>query len=152
MKRLLKITAVVVIALYTVNANAQVKIKLGYINSDSLMLVMPGTDSANAKLQVEYKTYQTKLAAMNEELNTKYAAYQANLSTMSELIKSTTLAELQDLNARIETFSASADSTFSKRRVELLKPIQAKALKAIDAVAKENGYNYILIRQPAFAF
>jgi len=144
MKSFSKIALFIFIVMCTINANAQQKIKVGYINSDSLMLVMPGTDSANAILQAEYKTYQTKLAAMSEELNTKYQAYQANLSTMSALIKETTLAELQDLNARIESFSSSADSTFAKRKVEVLKPIQAKALKAIGEVAKENGYTYII--------
>jgi outer membrane protein len=143
MKNLFKVAACTIIVFLTFTAVAQTKIKFGYINSDSLMLVMPGTDSANFKLQSEYKTYQTKLTAMQEELNTKYTKYQAEVSTMSPLIKETTMAELQDLNARIETFTASADSSFQKRRIELLKPIQAKALKAIEEVAKEDGYTYI---------
>ena len=148
MKNLLKIAVFIVIIFCTVSANAQVKIKLGYINTDSLMLVMPGVDTANAKLQSEYKTYQTKLAAMQDELNRKYKDYQTNVATMSELIKTTTMAELQDLNSRIESFTSSADSTFQKRRAELLKPIQAKALKAIEAVAKENGFSYIFDSAP----
>jgi|WetSurMetagenome_2_1015567.scaffolds.fasta_scaffold188120_2 outer membrane protein len=143
MKSLFKIAICMFIVFYSVNANAQQRIKLGYINSDSLMLVMPGVDTANAKLQAEYKTYQTKLAAMQEELNTKYTKYQAEVSTMSALIKDATMGELQDLNARIESFSAAADSSFSKRRIELLKPIQAKALAAIEEVSKENGYTFI---------
>jgi outer membrane protein len=116
MKRLLKITAVIVIMFCALYSSAQNKIKVGYINSDSLMLVMPGIDSTNAILQAEYKTYQTKLTAMQEELNTKYTAYQTNLASMSALIKETSMAELQDLNARIETFSASADSTLPEKK------------------------------------
>lgn len=145
MKSLFKTTLLlcVIIVFCTFKTNAQTKIKFGYVNSDSLMLVMPGIDSVNTKLQSEYKVYQTKLSAMQEELNTKYKKYQDEVSTMSPLIKETTMAELQDLNTRIETFTQQADSNFQKRRVELLKPFQAKALKAIEEVAKEDGYSYI---------
>jgi outer membrane protein len=143
MKRLLKITALLIFVFGVYQAQAQGKIKLGYVNSDSLMLIMPGVDTANAILQKEYKTYQAQLTLMQTELNTKYQDYQTNLSTMSELIKQTKLSELQDINTRIENFTASADTAFQKKRAELFKPIQEKAVKAIEEVAKENGYNYI---------
>lgn len=116
MKRLVKITALFVFVLSALNASAQSKLKLGYVNSDSLMLVMPGVDSANTLLQSEYKTYQSQLTAMQTELNTKYQDYQTNLSTMSELIKQTKMAELQDLNSRIESFTAKADTAFQKKK------------------------------------
>jgi len=143
MKRLVKIAALIIFVFGVINVDAQGKIKLGYVNSDSLMLVMPGVDSANALLQKEYKTYQTQLSAMQAELNTKYQDYQTNLASMSELIKQTKMAELQDLNTRIESFTAKADTAFQKKKAELFKPIQEKAVKAIEEVAKENGYSYV---------
>jgi len=143
MKRLAKITVFVICILGVITVSAQSKIKLGYVNSDSLMLVMPGVDSANALLQSEYKTYQSQLSAMQTELNTKYQDYQTNLSTMSDLIKQTKMAELQDLNTRIESFTAKADTAFQKKKLELFKPLQKKAVSAIEEVAKENGYTYI---------
>jgi outer membrane protein len=143
MKRLVKLSVVIVIVLSTMNVVAQSKLKLGYINSDSLMLIMPGIDSANSLLKTEYKAYQSKLETMQTELNTKWQAYIKDSVTMLPSIKALTMAEMQDLNTRIKTFSASADSTFKLRRVALIKPLQEKALKAIEDVAKENGYTYI---------
>ena len=143
MKKLVKISTLFVFILGALTVSAQSKLKLGYVNSDSLMLVMPGVDSANTLLQSEYKSYQAQLSAMQAELNQKYQDYQTNLATMSELIKQTKMAELQDLNTRIESFTAKADTAFQKKKAELFKPLQQKAVKAIDEVAKENGYSYI---------
>ncbi|HQH19865.1 MAG TPA: OmpH family outer membrane protein [Bacteroidales bacterium] len=143
MKSIVKLNLLIIIFISAITVNAQTKVKLGYVNSDSLMLIMPGVDSANQVLQLEYKTYQSQLTTMQTELNTKYQDYQTNLSTMSELIKQTKMAELQDINTRIESFTASADTAFQTKKLELFKPIQDKALKAIEEVAKENGYTYI---------
>ena len=110
MKKLVKISTLFVFILGALTVSAQSKLKLGYVNSDSLMLVMPGVDSANTLLQSEYKSYQAQLSAMQAELNQKYQDYQTNLATMSELIKQTKMAELQDLNTRIESFTAKADT------------------------------------------
>ena len=142
MKTSVKISVFVAIVFLTMNVLAQ-KSKFGYVNSDTLMMVMPGIDSANNTLKMEYKAYQSKLQTMQKDLNDKYTAYVKDSAKMLPSIKSLTMSEMQDLNTRIKTFSASADSLFKQRRFALLKPLQDKALKAIEAVAKENGYTYI---------
>jgi len=143
MKTLVKISIFIIIVITTMNVMAQSKLKLGYLNSDSLMLIMPGIDSANATLKTEYKAYQSKVETMQTELNAKWAAYVKDSAKMLPSIKSLEMAEMQDLNSRITKFSSTADSTFKLRRIALIKPIQAKALKAIEEVAAENGYTYI---------
>ena len=143
MKNLVKITVLFVFILGAITVNAQNKFKLGFVNSDSLMLIMPGVDSANTLLQKEYKTYQTQLSAMQTEFNQKLSEFQATSASMPEVVKQTKTSELQDMNARIESFTAKADTAFQKKKAELFKPLQQKAVKAIDEVAKENGYTYI---------
>jgi len=142
MKRIIKLTALFILALGSLNVCAQSK-KLGHINSDSLLKIMPGRDSALIKIQAEAKTYETQLTAMNTEFQTKYDDYTTNLATMSELIKQTKQAELQDLQSRVEKFQTTAQEALQKKQAELLQPIIDKAKKAIDDVAKENGFTYI---------
>ncbi len=143
MKKLVKISVFIIVVLSTMNVLAQSKLKLGYLNSDSLMLIMPGIDSANATLKAEYKAYQSKLETMQKDLNTKWETYVKDSAKMLPSIKALTMSEMQDMNTRIKSFSSSADSSFKMRRVALLKPIQERAIKAIAAVANENGYTYI---------
>lgn len=143
MKNLLKIAAVVLMVVCAVNVFAQGKVKLGHINSDSLLTVMPGRDSAIATIQAEAEIYQKLLTTMNTEYETKATEYQTNYNSLSELIKQTKLAELQDLQTRIEKFQTSASDSLQKKQTALLQPIIDTAKKAIEDVAKENGYTYI---------
>lgn len=143
MKRLVKLTAFVIMAFCAMNLNAQSKLKFGHINSDSLLKLMPGRDSAYAKIQNEVKTYQTQYQAMQTEYDTKTQDYQTNLATMSPIIKSTKEAEIQDLQSRMQKFQTSAQEALQKKQTELLQPIIDKAKKAIEAVGKEEGFTYI---------
>ena len=142
MKRIIKVAAFIILVVSTMNVLAQSK-KLGHINSDSLLKIMPGRDSAYIKIQIEVASYEAQIKTMQTEYDTKASDYTTNLSTMSELIKTTKLAELQDLQARIEKFQTSAQEALQKKQTELLQPIIDKAKKAIEDVAKENGFSYI---------
>ena len=122
---------------------AQKNIKLGHINSNELMQIMPGRDDAQATLQKEVDDLQNTLKTMQSELETRYNDYMAKESQMSDLIKQTKQRELQDMGSRIEEFQKNAQQQLQDREQELLKPIIDRARKAIEDVAKENNYTYI---------
>ena len=52
-------------------------------------------------------------------------------------------SEIMDLQQRIQSFQASAQEQLQMKEQDLLQPIIDKAKKAIEDVAKENGYTYI---------
>ena len=136
------------------NAMAQKTIKLGHINSNDLMQIMPGRDSAQAALQKdvdelkaeleeEVSDLEQELKNMQAELEKRYNEYQAGQAGWSDLIKQTKQSELQDMSARIEQFQQNAQKQLQEREAAVLKPIIDRAKKAIEDVAKENGYTYI---------
>jgi outer membrane protein len=47
------------------------------------------------------------------------------------------------MGARIQEFQENAEKKLQDRQQEVLKPIIDRAKKAIEDVAKENGYTYI---------
>lgn len=122
---------------------AQKNVKLGHINSNELMQIMPGRDSAQAAFQREVEDLQATLKTMQDELETRYNEYRAKESQMSDLIKQTKQRELQDMGARMEEFQKNAQQQLQDREQELLKPIIDRAKKAIEEVGKERGYTYI---------
>ncbi|HPE99277.1 MAG TPA: OmpH family outer membrane protein [Bacteroidales bacterium] len=122
---------------------AQVKLKLGHINSTDLMEVMPGRDSAQKVLQEFAKSLDEQLTLMNNEFQTKYQDYMTNEATFLEPIKQMKQKELLDLQTRIDDFKAQAQDLLSQKESELVQPLIDKAKKAIDEVAVEKGYNYI---------
>ncbi|MDX9932404.1 MAG: OmpH family outer membrane protein, partial [Bacteroidales bacterium] len=122
---------------------AQVKLKLGHINSTKLMEVMPGRDSALKVIQDYAKSLDDQLTLMNNEFQTKYQDYLTNEATYLEPIKQMKQKELVDLQTRIDDFKAQAQDLLSQKESELVQPLIDKAKKAIDEVAVEKGYTYI---------
>jgi outer membrane protein len=142
MKNLVKSIAFVALTLGTITlANAQ---KIAHISLDSLITTMAESKSAQDVAQKYLKDLESQVATMDNELQTKYADYMKNKDTYSPLVASTKESELQDLNKRIEDFKGQAQQDYQRKYAELSKPIYDKAKKAIDLVAKENSYKYVL--------
>lgn len=144
MKHLLKPVLVVILCVFMTGAGfGQVNAKLGYIDSNELLDLMPGKDSIQQVLQTYGKTLEDQLQTMYGEYQTKIQDYQANSRTMSDIIRQTKEKEIADLETRIQTFQQQADTDLQNKQIELLQPLLDKAKNAINAVAKENGYTYI---------
>ena len=125
------------------SAMAQKTIKLGHINSNELMQIMPGRDSAQAALQKDIEDLQAEMETMKKEYENRVNDYLAKKDQLSELIRKTKESDLQAMGARIEEFQQNAQKQLEERQEALLKPIIDRAKKAIEEVGKENGYTYI---------
>lgn len=122
----------------------QTKLKIGHLNTNDLMQVMPGRDSAEQALNNYAQNLQNQLETMVNEFQTKYNDYLANETQYIDAVKQIKQKELVDLQTRIQDFQDEAQNLLSKKEQELLQPLIDKAKKAIDEVAKEKGYTYIL--------
>lgn len=125
------------------SAMAQKNVKLGHINSNDLMQIMPGRDTAMALLQKEVEDLQAEMEAMKKEYETRVNDYLAKKDQLSELIRKTKESDIQAMGTRIEEFQANAQKLLEERQEALLKPIVDRAKAAIEEVGKENGYTYI---------
>jgi outer membrane protein len=143
MKNVLRPLLVIILCAVMSIGFSQVNAKLGYIDSNELLEMMPGKDSIQTAIQNYGKSLETQLQTMYGEYQTKLQDYQANSRTMSDIIRQTKEKELADLESRIQTFQGQADTDLQAKQVEMLQPLLDKAKNAINAVAKENGYTYI---------
>ncbi len=123
---------------------SQATLKLGHIDSNEILTLMPETDS----LQNELKNYadylDQQMNAMAMEYQSKVTDYQDNVATMSDLIRQTKEKEITDLQARTQAFQQSADQDLQAKQAELFNPLIEKVKNAIDEVGRENSYTYIL--------
>ena len=140
MKTFKSIFIALVVAL-SFTANAQ---KTAFIDLDSLLSIMPEMIKAKTESADYYKQLEGTLTTMQKELNDKLAEYQANETKYTDLIKTTKQKELQDLNQRIQDFQVQAQTEFQKKNDELSRPINEKAKKAIEKIAKAKGYKLVL--------
>ena len=137
----LKSLILIVLVTTSVALNAQ---KIAFIELDSLLSVMPEMTEAKKASADHYKQLESTLTAMQKDLNDKLNDFQTNEKTFTDLIKTTKQKELQDLNQRIQDFQVQAQTDFQKKNDEFTKPINAKAKKAIEKVAKAKGYKMVI--------
>lgn len=142
MKRIVKLATVALLTIGSFSvAQAQ---KVAHISVDSLISIMPESKVAEGVIMKHQKELEGQVATMQTELQTKYEKYMAEGATMSDLIKASKEKELQDLKNRVDEFTQQARQDLQNKQQELSRPIYDKARKAIEMVAKENGYKYVL--------
>jgi len=140
MKRVVLALALV----FGVASTAVAQQKVGHINVDELLAVMPETQTAQAEIQ----KYQTQLEgdaqAMQEEYMTKMQNAQANVDTWTQLRLQKEQEELESMGQRIMAFNQSAQQELQRKQMDLMLPIIEKAQEAVNKVAADNGFTYIL--------
>jgi len=142
MKNIFKIAVVgVALVVSSFSTSAQ---KVAHINLDSLVSLMPESKTAQLSVQDYAKQLEQQITAMQTELQTKYEAFQKESPSLAPIVKDSREKELNDLNQRITDFQQQAQTDYQKKSADLAKPVYDKAKKAIDQVAKDNGYKYVL--------
>jgi len=129
-------------ALGIMSASAQTKI--GYINTDELMAIMPEAAKVNAELNEYQTTLQQQGLALQKEADTKRDQYFKDSATFSNSKKEIVRDELVKLYTRLQSYDQEAQEKAQKYAQDKIAPIRTKAMDAIKAVAKEKGYTYVI--------
>jgi outer membrane protein len=143
MKKLFKV-ALVVVCIVSMGSFAKAQTKIGYINQNDLIGLMPDLKTVNVTMEAYNKQFTDKLSALQTEFNNKVAAYNNKKATMTDADRTVSEGELQDMQKRASDLQASAQKQVEAKANELMKPLYDRAHIAIEAVAKEKGYAYVL--------
>jgi outer membrane protein len=143
MKKLSKVLVLLVLACgISFGANAQSQ-KIGYVDSQTIIDMMPESAKIKQDLQAYYNELQAELQAMATEYQNKMRDYEANSATMSNILRQSKEKEIMDLQGRIQEFQANAENDLADKQDELSKPMLDKIKNAIDDVVKAKGLAYV---------
>jgi outer membrane protein len=122
------------------------QLKIGYVSSDSLIVLMPLYDTAVNKIDAQRTLLAQEYQFMYSELEKKQNDYLRiqNDPNVPNSIKSLRMEEIQKSEQRMSEFQQSATEDLQKLERELMRPIVEQIKKAIEEVAKEKGYSYVL--------
>lgn len=143
MQKLLTSSVLALFLLLSTGAFAQQAVKLGHIDSNELLQLMPEREAAMAELERYAGELEEQFTAMQQEFQSKYREYLEKESTFSELIRQSRQRELASLQERIMEFQEMAQQDLMDKESQLLSPIIDKARQAIEEVAREEGFTYI---------
>ena len=138
----LVVTALVLLASLT--TNAQTSVKIGWTNIDYILQNLPDFKDIQTKLTTERAQYEKLFNEKLAEGQKLMEDYQKNAATMSEVIRKDKEKVLQNKQQELNELQQNAETAIQTKQQELLAPVMDKIQTAIDAVAKENGYTYIL--------
>ena len=149
MKKILTIVAVVMGLFMAGNsAKAQAGSKIGYISLQELIPAMPEYKKADTALN----DYQNALGQNFEDMKREY--YEKDSSLQSKDTLKLTKAQLEikrrevsELLVKLQGWQQQAQQLYQQKQQELIAPIQKKAIEAVNAVAKEHGYSYVLTKE-----
>jgi outer membrane protein len=131
-----------VMAFGIMSASAQTKI--GYINTDELMSVMPEAAKINTELNEYQVSLQQQGQTLQKEADAKRDQYFLDSSKLTPSMKEIRRDDLVKLYTRLQNYDQEAQEKAQKYAQDKIAPVRAKALDAIKTVAKEKGYNYVL--------
>jgi outer membrane protein len=119
--------------------------KFGYCNSSQILTLIPDVKAADSDL----KAFQTQLTKRGQDmvktLQDKSAELQRkqDQGTISPNDFQTQSAKLKEDEANINKYEQDVMAQLSQKREELFKPILDRFNKAMNDVAKENGYTLV---------
>jgi outer membrane protein len=142
MKKLLFVFA---FALTTAVSMAQTApLKIGYADTEYIFAQMPEAKQFETELQTLRTQLKNRYDAKVAEFQKKLKEYQEYGETVPAAVKQNSERELQQLQQNLQTLEQDSQSELDKKRLALLNPVQTRIGKAIEDVAKENGFSLIL--------
>ncbi|MFZ1785037.1 MAG: OmpH family outer membrane protein [Ferruginibacter sp.] len=124
--------------------SASAQAKVGYINSDELMSVMPEAAKINADLNEYQESLKLQAQTLQVEADKKRDQYYKDSLTLTPSMKEIRRDELIKLYSRLNNYDQEAQEKAQKYAQEKIGPVRTRALDAIAAVAKEKGYTYVI--------
>lgn len=130
-------------ASFAAQAQAPVQ-KIGYADWDYIFSQLPEYKQIEAELKTHGDQLQNQLQAKYKDYETKLKAYQAGAATMVDAIRKDKETELTQLQENIQKFQQDAQTSIQNKQDQLMGPVFNKVGKAIEDVATEQGYSFII--------
>jgi len=147
MKKILTVV-VVVMGLMMVGNSTKAQTKIGYISLSELIPAMPEYKKADTALN----DYQNALAQNFEDMKKEYYEQDSLLNSKDTAKYTKAQLELKKKNMgemliKLQGWQQQAQQLYQQKQQDLIAPIQKKAVDAVQTVAKENGYAFVLTKE-----
>ena len=114
--------------------------KFAHFDLEATASQLPAYKQAMTELQTLGQQYQKNLDDMQKELQAKYDKYSKEVNEKTpQNIKDRYAQELQQMSDKLDNAKA-----FQEAQQQKMQPITQKVLDAVQAVAKEGNYVYVM--------
>ena len=142
MKKIVSILAIVALSSFGVKAQ-----KIGYVDTDYILTSIPEYKAAQGEIDKLSVDWQKEIEAKYTEIDKLYKAYQADAILLTDDMKKKRENEIINKEKEVKELQKSrfgVDGELFKKRMELVKPIQDKVYNAVQKIAVQRGYDFVL--------
>ena len=147
------ISLVVLLPIFSSVSSAQLKV--GYVDSDTIMDNLPDVQDARQKLDALIQEWQNELKEMESNLKAKKDDYEKRKLIMTEETSAEALAEISKLEKEISDYrdkKFGAKGELFQKQEELMKPVQNKIFNTIKDIALEDDLDFVFDRSGDIMF
>lgn len=146
MKKIFGYIFLSVFALTFFYQTSQAQSKIGYIDSKKIIDKMQESKDAKQRLDNLVNDWQTELTRLQDSLKTYKEDYERKKLILTDALKTQFEGNIKTLesaitNYKVQKFGDAGE--YYLKQTEFMKPVQDRIFKAIETVAKEDGYDYI---------
>ena len=137
---------IAIAVLLTASFSAQAQ-KIGLINTNLILEKMPAYIAAQEQLNALNDKYKATIDTELGRIETLYQEYQANRASMTAVQRQNAENEIiakERVVQEKQKIYFGEDGIMAKKAEELLKPIHDRVNRAVEAVARQGGYDLIL--------
>ncbi len=121
-------------------------LKIGYVNSETIIKELPEAKESQSKLETMLKGWQEEIEKRGQALQSKYEEYQKQANMLNESSKQVKQKELVEEEQKLNQYRQEKQQELAVQREKIMKPIQEKVFKAIEKVAKEKKLSFVFDR------
>ncbi|MBC7904633.1 MAG: OmpH family outer membrane protein [Gemmatimonadaceae bacterium] len=146
MKKVLSLVILATALMLTSNST-QAQGKIGYISLNEIIGAMPEARKADTILAQFRDALVQSAQDRQNVLEQDIIKFNADSSKLSAAVKEVRRKNLQQQLQQLQGEDQRIQEELQKRQEELAEPIRKKAMDAVQAVAKEAGYAYVLPKE-----
>mgnify|MGYP006096373845 CR=1 FL=1 len=138
-----------ILAVFLLSA-AAISQKYAFVDMNYILSEIPAYKSAQGELDNLSEKWQKEIESKYKEIESKYKAYQQEQILLPEDTKhqrEQEIFELEKAAKELQKKRFGVDGSMFQKRKELIEPIQDEIYKAIKAMAKEKGYDFVMEKE-----
>ena len=130
-------------------AGAAAQMKIGHINSETIMQTLPEAIDAQKSIDALVAGWEADMQKMQAEWKKKFDDYDKRKLILTDQVRVDQERELRELDQSVTDFRTKKfgqNGELFQKQNEIMKPIQNKMFHVLEEIAKDDGYDYIFDR------
>src|SRR5271169_1848722 len=130
-------------------AGAAAQMKIGHINSETIMQTLPEAIDAQKSIDALVAGWEADLQKMQADWKKKYDDFDKRKLILTDQVRADQERELREIDQSITDFrnkKFGQNGELFQKQNEIMKPIQNKMFHVLEEIAKDDGYDYIFDR------